>query len=373
MKFCMSIVLLLTTNIAVADIIFESDFSLDLGYTKTQTGLFDSSDVPTGWSTVRVPGDSVISVVEDPAIANKPVLKLKWDPALAQPTVNLGKHLTGNINTGYSELYIRYQVRLPSNFKAGDGGTLAHWKWGRLWQNTAPTNPGSGQPGAWTENRVDAFYVVWNWAGGVPYTDINSTWGANEGVNLDQGSAGGERYRIGFFRSGSVPESQPGFFESVGNGAWDFYTQAESTANAGFLKNKNQDWHTIEYRFKLASSITANDAVSEVWVDGVKQDDGNDVVTVKNGGLINSGGQGWREIVIQSGAKAVDGIPTAKNGSGFNFLTFFDNMQQWNQDWADPGVDGFIYVNDVVVSDEYIGHDYVVGQPSPPTNLTVSE
>lgn len=51
-------------------------------------------------------------------------------------------------------------------------------------------------------------------------------------------------------------------------------------------------------------------------------------------------------------------------GSGFNFFSFFDNLNGWNRDWSEPGVDGSIYVNDVVVSRARIGHSYRVGDDS---------
>ena len=66
-------------------------------------------------------------------------------------------------------------------------------------------------------------------------------------------------------------------------------------------------------------------------------------------------------------------IPTSVNGSGYNFLVMFDNMANWNKNWDDPGVEGGIYVNDVVISTKRIGHTYFVGTapPKPPTNLEI--
>jgi hypothetical protein len=91
-----------------------------------------------------------------------------------------------------------------------------------------------------------------------------------------------------------------------------------------------------------------------MWVDGIKQ-------------------QQWTRISPKFGAPEYKGIPTARNGgSGFNFFSFFDNMAGWNSNWAAPGVDGSVYVNDVVVSTKPIGDDYVVGKgyPSaPPSNI----
>jgi hypothetical protein len=64
-------------------------------------------------------------------------------------------------------------------------------------------------------------------------------------------------------------------------------------------------------------------------------------------------------------------VPTARHGSGLNFFTFFDNMAGWNKDWGLADVEGAIYVNDVVISDTRIGHDYSVGRPKPPSNLVI--
>jgi hypothetical protein len=48
-------------------------------------------------------------------------------------------------------------------------------------------------------------------------------------------------------------------------------------------------------------------------------------------------------------------------GSGFNLFGFFDNLAGWNDDWSQPDVDGFIFVNDVIVSTERIGDSYAAG------------
>lgn len=310
-------------------VIFESDFSADAGYSVTRVGLWnggsnDPTEPPTGWDGVIAPADSVLSVVAGEGVGGGNALKLEWDPNRSQPTISLGKHLTGDPTTGFDELFIRYHVRLPNAFAAGsDGDRLFYWKWGRLWQNTG-VEPHSN----WTENREDSHYVVWNWGGNVPYTDTNVVWGENFGENLRSGSAGGERVGTDYFISGSDQHNSPGYFESL----WDINT----TDRPGALEDdQNQTWHTIEYRFELASSPTARDGEFEMWWDGTSQ-----------GSFARSLPEG--------------GIPTARMGSGFNFFVFFDNLAGWNDDWAQPDVDGFIFVNDVVVSTSRIGTDYVV-------------
>jgi len=54
------------------------------------------------------------------------------------------------------------------------------------------------------------------------------------------------------------------------------------------------------------------------------------------------------------------GIPTPVINSGFNFFALFDNLRDWNNRWSDPDVDGYIDLNDIVISESYIGSDYRV-------------
>lgn len=327
------------SELTTRDVVFESNFAADTGYRVQRIGLWNGGSnnptaPPAGWDGVKATGDSIVSVVDGQGVAGSNALRLEWDPQASQPTVSLGKHLTGNPATGYDEIYIRYNVRMPNSIRFGlSGDRLFYWKWGRLWQNT--TTYGDSGQNNWTENRVDSHYVVWNFGGNVPYTDVNAVWGANTGTNLERGSAGGERYAVDYFISGSGRRSAPGYFESI----WPF----DNNDRPGeLINNTTQTWHTLEYRFKLASSPTSNDGEFEMWWDGVAQGP-------------------YARIREQGGAAPAAGIPTTRIGSGFNFLTLFDNMAGWNSDWSLPGVDGSLWVNDVVVATSRIGHDYAIG------------
>ncbi|MGK0440786.1 MAG: hypothetical protein ACJA0N_000581 [Pseudohongiellaceae bacterium] len=336
-------------NSSLAAVIFESDFSSDSGYSISNANLADTNNAPSGWDSVIAEGKSSIEVISGEGLNGKNALKLAWDPNLTQPTIRLMKHLTGDINTGYDELYIRYHVRFPNNFKAGDGtSTLPYWKWGRLWQNTSPTIRSS-----WTENRVDSHYVVWNFGGSPTYgIYTNVTVGANTGNNLASGSAGGDRYKIDYYNGITDFSLANGFFQNVGNGKWDIDWSANPGHFVTYTNNQSQTWHTIEYHIKLATSTTSNDGIWEMWFDGEYQGD-------------------WVRIKELGGAPPLNGIPTAKYGSGFNFFVFFDNMTSWNKHWSQDGVDGFIYVNDVIVSDSYIGPTYLVGKKARPSPITM--
>ena len=323
-------------------IIFETNFNLNAPYSVSNLGLWNggSNDVTTpiaGWDGMKAIGNSTIEIVENIGVDDTHALRMSWDENLAQPTVSLGKHLTGIDTTGYEELYIRYHIKLPNNFKAGiDGSDMTYWKWGRLWQNTTIDTFSSGLiDGNWTENRVDSKYVVWNFIGRIPYTNVSAVWGANVGNNLHQGSAGGESIGIDYFVSGSVQETALGYFESL----WDLN---DSDRPGELEDNSCQYWHTIEYHFKLATDASSEDGIFEMWWDGVHQ-----------GGYTRIGGLG--------GASTPTGIPTTKDGSGFNFFVLFDNMNGWNHDWNSPDFEGYILVNDVVVSQNRIGHNYNAG------------
>jgi len=321
-----------------AAVLFETNFSLDSGYRATGFPLWNDQgrvQPPTGWDGVYAPTGSVIEVVPGQGVNGSNALKLSWPGASSQPVLRLGKHLTGNINTGYDEVYIRYHVKLPDDFKVGSGGNIGHWKWGRLWQNASPT-PVSG-PGQWTENREDAGYIVWNIAGNPPYTDVNVTFSENvapPGGNII-GSSGGARQKADYFVSGANTQTTDGYFESMAGGAWAF------DYSSGYLLDRSQEYHTLEFRFKLASTQTSNDGVFEMWWDGVKQSK-------------------WTRLQPGGNAPTRSGIPTANRGSGLNFVVLFDNLVGWNSDWGQSGVDGYILVNDVVISRSRIGHNYVV-------------
>lgn len=323
-------------------ILFETDFSADSGYRVQSVNLWNGGgngpvQPPRGWDAVKATGRSVISVVPGEGISGKNALKIEWDAQLSQPTVSLVKHLSGTTASGHDELYIRYHVKLPDNFKAGsDAKYIPYWKWGRLWQNTSPT--GKPRANSLTENRPNSGYVVWGFGGASPYTMMSAVWSENSGPNLGKGSAGGERQGVDYFVSGANASLQDGYFESMGDGDWKF-----DRRNPGFLASRNQSYHTVEFRFKLATSDDAEDGVFEMWWDGKKQ-------------------SRWTRLGAGSGPSVPQrrGIPTIRRGSGFNLFTMFDNMTGWNRDWGHAGVDGYILVNDVVVSKQRIGHEYVV-------------
>ncbi|NOY93701.1 MAG: hypothetical protein GXP55_21155 [Deltaproteobacteria bacterium] len=319
-------------------VIFETNFASDGDYSRTGASLWEFDNVPTGWDGVRT-NRGTIRGVPGAGIDGSVALKFEWPASSTALATNLGKHLTGDPATGYPELYIRYQVRLPGTFTAGIApSALPYWKWGRLWQNTGLNGDN------WTENRTDSYFIVWNWGSGIPKWGIRNNLTFSENLNTnDRGSSGSPRTGTDWYVSGSdTPGYHRGFdghWDHVGGGEWEF---DHSTRR---LLNSTQTWHTFEWRFKLSSTDTSNDGVFQVWFDGEEQFCPN-----APGGIEQS----------------VDRVSTTRSlltaaKPGFNFLSVMDNMARWSEQWDEPGVEGGIYFNDVVVSTDRIGPSYVAG------------
>ena len=329
------------------NVIFETNFANDAGFTASGINFEQTAGAPEGWTGIKTNQgrfDGVAGEGEGGSVA----MKITYPQTTTPLATSLYKHLTGNQNTGLDEVYIRYKLRLPNNFKAGRAATsLPYWKWGRLWQNT-PTTPG------WTEQRTNSYYIVWNWGDGLPI------WGIRNGItmaeNLNQTSTGSTgtspRVNAQWYNGVSGDANgthinEPGMWDAVGVGAWEFDHSSGSDTRL-LLNNTSQTWHTIEWRFKLSSTDTANDGVFQVWFDGVEQ------VPPLN---------------VDAPDQAID-QPMGPNSlitaakPGFNMLTVFDNMANWSLDWGVGGVANHIWINDVVIASNRIGHDYVAGSVS---------
>lgn len=349
---------LLTFN-SYADIFFETDFRNDADFNHKGPTKFPWTNIgsihPEGFSGTLIEGAGSIRGMAGEGEGGSVALKFEWDPALGQPVTQLFKHLTGNSNTGYDEVFIRYKVRLPNKFKAGTPGPLElpYWKWGRLWQNTATHHTGTEWAdggGAWTENRDDSFYAVWNFGGSLLYgIDASATFGSNNGI-FKEGSASGGRYSNDYYIDTGKHETYPGHFQHVGNGAW------ELDDTRFLVNNTSQTWHTIEWRFKLSSTDTSGDGIFQMWFDGVEQKQ-------------RKISQGKAGAYTYDPPLQPNALPTAKHGTGYNMFVMFDNMAFWNKDWADSNVENGIYVNDLVISTSRIGHDYKVAG-APPNIVT---
>ncbi|KKQ60746.1 MAG: Repeat-containing protein [Parcubacteria group bacterium GW2011_GWC1_38_22] len=107
-------------------------------------------------------------------------------------------------------------------------------------------------------------------------------------------------------------------------------------------------WHHYEYHIKMNSVSGALDGIQEVWLDGVK------MFTKNNMDFVMAGGS------------------TTK---GWNYIELFDNAYIISHSYTENVVYP-LYIDDVVVSTNYSGLDYIVGgadidAPAAPSGLSV--
>ena len=344
---------------ASARVIFETDFANDGNFFATGSKSISFTNLPEGFDGIRT-NQGIISGAPGEGVGGSVALKFQWPAQKTALATSLFKHLTGKRNTGLKEIYVRYRVKLPSKFKAGTEGGLPYWKWGRLWQNAGLNGDG------WTENRPDSYYVMWQWGNGLPKWGIKNNIIMGQNLNTDsKGSAGGPRTLSDWHvRGGNDSRSHhvglDGHWDSVGAGAWEFDHTTRNLIDA-----EPQKWHTFEWHFKLSTTDTSNDGIFQVWFDGVEQHAPNPVEHVE-GNLGKTQG-------VDKPSRPNSLITAAK--PGFNLFTLFDNMAEWSKGWNGSGVEGAIYINDLVISTSRIGHSYFVGEPppKPPTGLIITQ
>jgi len=323
-------------------IIFESNFGNDTGLSITSTSGGATSAIPSGFDGVVASGDTGAEVLPV-GPAGKNALRIKYDPALSQPSFSLSKALVPE-GSGFSDIYFRYNLKFPDNFKFGDGtSTLAYWKWFRLAQNFDINDTST-----LTENRPDSYYVVGNISSSPTWgTRFNITAAGNEedGTVSERsaGSSGGPRAVIDWYDGISQqPADRRGHFTAMQG--WDIDWDTNKGRFKTYGSGTSQEYHTLEIRVKAASSPGADDGLVELFFDGV--------------------GQGASIRISDKNAPDTGpftGLPTAENPHGWNLIQFFDNMTSFNSDYALTGVDGWVDLADVVVSTERIGHSYIAG------------
>lgn len=324
-----------------SSVVFETDFSQDAGFDRSNVGFVDfGGQKPRGFDAIRT-NNHRIACIAGAGIGGSVACRFFYESGGGQVLANsLMKHLTNNQNTGIDDIYIRYRFKLPENWRAGaPGEPMSFWKWGRLWQN----NPPAG--GGWTEQRTDSLYIVWNWGPGQPNFGIRNNFTFAQNLNqTSTGSTGSSpRHSTDWYSNGAGRNTNntdghigvDGNWDNIGAGGVRF---VHSTRE---LVDSPQTWHTVEWRFRYSSTATSNDGFFQVWFDGVEQIHPN----------------------IMNVSQTIDQPSTTNTMNtaalpGANAFTLFDNMAGWSQDWEDAGVDGYIDLNDVVISTDRIGASY---------------
>lgn len=332
--------ILVMPSVSLSGIIFEDDFSdTGVGWTASNTNGSYATDVNLkNWSFYKAPSTSTASLgTVSGGLNGTPMMRIgyQWGGGASQAMV-LGKHLTGDKNKGYNELYIRYTVKLDTAFRAGDG-TQNYWKWFRLFQDITPGNINNeGENDAPQDTR----FIVATASNNPP------KWGGMFNTNRNNASVDGQSYKI-YFNPENCETTSSGCFEAIPG--WRFNN------STGILDNPTpQNWHTLEWHIKLSdndcntSGTGSENGIFEMWIDGVKQTSSLKY-SQKNGET-----------------KICSAIPTMQYQGGINWINVFDNMGGWSDTWISAR---YVYLDNVVISDSYIGPNYVVsdgGAPLPP-------
>lgn len=346
--------LLLIPTLSFATIVFEDDFSSGLWSTTCINGI--STSAPNGWTGSRCSTGETLEIVSGVGVGGKNALRIGYTAGSTANAVQLFKHLTGNQNTGYNELYIRYKFRFSDNWKWYIDGTAptssAYWKWMRLWQNRDPNNNTTWSENYPTSTTGDTRYILMELASTGTYRGcFHTIWSDNVNGN----SASGAQW-MADWNSGTPTETQ-GCFGGAGTGTttgWNaegLHIQQPGDPYPGYFTTYplgSQTWHTIEWHVKL-STTQAGNGIFQMWLDGNLQDDPD------RGRALN-------------GATMASYNTISYNG-GINLLSLFDNIAGITNDWG--STPRYIYVDNVAISSSYIGPNYVISSspsytPVPP-------
>jgi hypothetical protein len=231
---------------------------------------------------------------------------------------------------GYTELYIRFYFKYSDNWDwIYPGGTFSYHKWLRIWQNV-PENrikglpPGEGEPNQSMSFEENTGYIVMG-VGEDNYSEFSPYFYAALCADDTANSSDGNQL---FIKNYTYADNEA-FLENV-----------TGSIDANGLFTETQDWHSFEVHIKLASSPSAADGLVEIWLDGVKQ------------GAMDEYRYGFYPY-----DEAPDNLfPTDQLGVGINYISIMDNASYF--DWSEQA---YIYIDDVVISTEYIGPDYDIG------------
>jgi hypothetical protein len=336
---------------AFGAIIFEDNFdTITNGWTPSNGGsghhvaggtLQDPGiKEPINWTGWIIYGSGSSVTVNSTAGRNgTPCLKIvpSW-PDAQSDQVGLVKYLG---STGYSEIYMRYYTKFDDAYRWGDGSIsyLSFYKTIRMWQNVsnADVYGSSGKSIAdETERGAIVFGYYWD-----QYTTYGVCWYMYALRNATQGTNGCTDCDMQYYYPYSLSNTQ-GYL----NAHWGAF-------DSGGYMQANQTWHRVEVHVKLASTWGGTDGVSEVWIDGIKQDNYNRISKPGYTGPYRG---------------SQDNIPTAQLGTGINYITLNDN-QVGTHGWSSAHA---VYYDDVVISTTPIGDYLQSGGCTSSPSVTIS-
>lgn len=314
-------------------VIFEDDFSNDIGWHKTDGGTWACRNgcQPSKWTAYYGQPNTDVSITASDGEGGTPALKVGYQYGVAAPgQLGLAKHLTGNQSTGYNELYIRFKIKLDNNWRVGTGTSAQTFKMFRLWQYRTPTGTMD-----WSEvnGAKDTRFIIMNLNG-----SQGETYGVTCSTNVNDDSLGPQVRLDWYGDNGNIPTSTNGHFGSISE--WNY------NRSTGFLNcypNCNQGWHYLEFHIKLSTIDAPGNGSFELWLDGVKQ-------------------VSPTHINDSDPSHTWTSLPTKKYQGGINWFQMLDNIQGWTEAWQSFR---YMYINNVVVSTSYIGPNYVISGGGP--------
>lgn len=220
--------------------------------------------------------------------------------------------------TGYNDIYVRWRFKFDDNWCWGNGtnGSMVYFKTIRLWCGIDLENLGGKNP----SSTLDfPYYAIFNWQDDnystfSPFLLAKFVNNTTESVPTCPGTGWGP------------PCNEVTWWN---NSAGQFSTLV-SPLSSGCVQG-TQQWHTIEHRLKLATSVAAADGVYQVWVDGVEITGPSD--PYDNSPYISDDGGNITYIIL------------GDNGTGMSY-------------WP---ASRHLYIDDFVISTSYIGTDYQIG------------
>jgi hypothetical protein len=307
-----------------------------------------------GW--VEYPSSTgTITIEPNSGIDGSPSLRMrliKWTGLSNE--IGIHKWL-GNVNN--RELYIQYKVKFGDTGEDfwwqgewdASGDPAARniiWKFGRVWTGFNPIDYdktlGQSQPfenSVWSDES--------NWRTGIWIF----RWGAKNWNSVKRSAFFDV---VNFHYDENCPntwcDSQTDSRDPSDGNIWDWAHVSGSNGRVNDFANSGneldsdgsfseaQDWHTIEMYFKNRADPETADGALRVWIDGVEITDEASV-----------------------SPPIIASMSANPNDYGMNFVRFGDNFNGLTERIPDDPGYMDVFVDDVVISSEYIGTDYVIG------------